>query len=109
MTQPFLDDDYQDRQRTDSENGRCQLCQRLQPLTFHHLIPKKVHRRTRYKKSYSREELNRGIDICRLCHVGLHRLYDEMTLAKGLNTLEKLRGDTAVQKHVRWVRKQKRL
>ena len=68
-----------------------------------------MHRRTRYKKNYTREQLNDGIDICRLCHKGLHRLFDEMTLAKEFNTLEKLRTDTAVQKHVSWVRKQKRI
>ncbi|MEM7333188.1 MAG: hypothetical protein AAF490_13955 [Chloroflexota bacterium] len=92
----------------DEKRGTCALCRRHQPLTFHHLIPKKVHRHTRYKKHFTRQQLNQGIYICRMCHSGLHQLYDEMTLAKELSTLERLREDTAVQKHVNWVRKQKR-
>lgn len=45
--------------------------------------------------------------ICRRCHSGLHKLYDEMTLAKQFNTLEALRNDPALQKHCAWVAKQK--
>jgi hypothetical protein len=51
--------------------------------------------------------LLQGITICHLCHKGLHRLYDEMTLAKCLSTLEALRADSAIQRHVAWVRKQR--
>jgi hypothetical protein len=66
-----------------------------------------MHRRPRFRKDYSREQLNAGIDVCRRCHSGLHRLHDEMTLAKQLNTLEALQEDDAVQRHVSWVSKQK--
>nr|WP_281282186.1 hypothetical protein [Aliikangiella marina] len=76
-------------------------------LTFHHLIPKKMHRRTFFRKTHTRDALNQGIWICRKCHSGLHKLFDEMTLAKQFNTLEKLKQNTAVQKHVTWVAKQK--
>lgn len=85
----------------------CELCERDVPLTFHHLIPRMVHKRNYFKKRYNKEELNQGIDICRKCHSGIHKLYDEMTLAKDFDTLEKLQTDSAVQKHVGWVRKQK--
>ncbi len=86
----------------------CELCGRQLPLTFHHLIPRKMHRRTRFKKSYSREELNQGIWVCLACHRGIHKLHDEMVLARDLNTLEKLQADPAVQKHIAWVGKQRR-
>lgn len=99
----------QSRSFSNNLDKSCDLCGRLRPLTFHHLIPRKVHRRTHYKKHYTKDQLNQGIDICRLCHRGLHCLYDEMTLAKELNSLERLREDTAVQKHINWVRKQKRI
>ena len=69
-----------------SKTGRCCLCGRDTELTFHHLIPRKVHRRARFRKHATRTELQAGIDLCRLCHRGLHRLYDEMTLAKRLNS-----------------------
>lgn len=85
----------------------CPLCDRAVPLTFHHLIPKKLHRRTRFKKSYSRAELNQGVLICRLCHNGIHDHYDEMTLAKEFDTFEKLQADASIQRHAEWVAKQR--
>lgn len=87
----------------------CQLCQRQVDLTFHHLMPRKMHRRTYFRKNFDKETLNQGIWVCRPCHKGLHRLYDEMTLAKRFNQLEKLLADEAIQKHVQWVSKQKSL
>ncbi len=90
------------------DHGDCALCRRSTRLTFHHLIPRKVHRRSFFRRKYSRDELQSGVDLCRLCHRGLHTLYDEMELAKRLSTLAALQQDPAVQKHVTWVRKQKR-
>ena len=89
------------------KTGHCCLCGRDTETTFHHLIPRKVHRRNFFRKTFAREALQKGIDLCRLCHKGLHRLYDEMTLAKRLSTLEALRADTAIQRHALWVRKQR--
>lgn len=90
-----------------ASKSSCCLCQRQVALTFHHLIPKKVHRRKRFQKAYTREQLNVGIHICRRCHNGIHRLYDEMTLAQQYNTLQALQEDPAIQRHVQWVAKQK--
>ncbi len=87
--------------------GQCPLCNRLTELTFHHLIPKSQHRKTWAKKKLSKEDKNRGLNICRLCHDGIHDLYDEKTLAKEMNTLELLRQNVALQKHSSWVAKQK--
>ena len=87
----------------------CELCMRRLALTFHHLIPKKMHRRTFFRKNYSREELNQGVYLCRACHSGLHKLYDEMTLAKQFNTLAQLKKDERIRSHSEWVAKQKRL
>lgn len=89
------------------KHGACDLCHRVTALTFHHLIPRKMHRRPRFRKTYSREQLNAGIDVCRACHTGIHRLHDEMTLAKHLNTLMALRDDDAIRRHVAWVARQK--
>jgi 5-methylcytosine-specific restriction endonuclease McrA len=85
----------------------CQLCARKCHLTFHHLIPRKVHRRSYFKKHYNKAQLNTGIMLCRLCHKGLHTLYDEMTLAKQFNNLSQLQADARISQHVDWVRKQK--
>lgn len=87
--------------------GKCPLCRRTTDLTFHHLIPRKMHRRTFFRKHYTKDELEVGIDICRQCHKGIHRNYDEMTLAKQFNSLEKLQADDTLSSFFSWVAKQK--
>lgn len=87
--------------------GTCPLCGRTTDLTFHHLIPCKLHRRKYWQKHFTKEERNAGVDICRLCHNGIHDLYDEMTLGKQFTTLEALLADERIAKHAAWVAKQK--
>ncbi len=91
------------------ESGKdsCQLCERYTYLTAHHLIPRKLHRRNWFRKHYTREELQRVVALCRDCHRGLHKLYDEMQLGKSYDSLEKLRADEAIMKHARWVSKRR--
>lgn len=49
--------------------GHYELCGRAQPLTFHHLIPRRNYRRGWFRKHFSKEEMNhRGLMICRLYH-----------------------------------------
>ena len=88
--------------------GCCPCCQRRQPLTFHHLIPKKLHRRVHFRKRYPRATLASGIMICRACHDGIHRLYGEMALGKRFNTLEALLEDPTLRRHFDWVARQRR-
>ncbi|WP_287280544.1 hypothetical protein [Okeania sp. SIO2G5] len=89
------------------KRGTCPFCGRETALTFHHLIPKKMHRRNYFKKNYSKTLLNQGVDICRPCHSGIHHRYDEMTLAKQFSSLDALMNDASLQKHFQWVAKQK--
>ena len=89
------------------KQGPCPLCHRTCALTFHHLIPRKLHRRTHFRKNYSKDQLNVGINICRQCHSGIHKQYDEMQLGKQFTTLEALRADEQLQRHFEWVSKQK--
>ncbi|MGR8946619.1 MAG: hypothetical protein ACU84Q_01135 [Gammaproteobacteria bacterium] len=91
-----------------SEKQRCELCARVSILSFHHLIPRKVHRRKRFKKHFTKEQLGSGINICQLCHRGIHKLYDEMTLATAFDTKDKLIADVSIHRHISWVKKQKR-
>jgi hypothetical protein len=88
--------------------GECPLCRRWVALTFHHLIPKKLHRRPRFKRFFSKAELNQGVFVCRLCHNGIHDHYDEMTLATEFPTLTRLQADPHIRRHAEWVAKQKR-
>ncbi len=87
--------------------GKCPLCGRDTDLTFHHLIPRKVHRRAHFKKNYSKAELSNGVDICRTCHSGIHRRYDEMDLAKRLSNIQALREDNELARFFAWVAKQR--
>jgi len=87
--------------------GHCALCDRTTRLTFHHLIPKKLHRRKHFKKHYDKATLQSGIDICTRCHSGLHTLFDEMTLGRSLNTITRLKENPMVAKHCDWVARQK--
>lgn len=85
----------------------CELCQAPRELTFHHLIPRKVHRRTFFKRNYDRDTLQAGVHLCRLCHSAVHRFFDEMTLAKQYASLEALRAAPELQRHASWARKQR--
>lgn len=86
----------------------CQLCSRKRPLTFHHLIPKKTHKKRRIRTKYRRSELHtRGLWLCRLCHRQLHRFYSEDHLAMELNTREALVTDPKIARFLTWARKQK--
>jgi hypothetical protein len=89
--------------------GVCELCGRVKPLTRHHLIPRAVHRKRRYKVRYEKQEMQRrSIMVCRLCHDGIHDLFpDEKQLAERFNTKEDLLADERLRKHIAWVRKQK--
>lgn len=66
-----------------------------------------MHRRTWFRKHYAREQLNSGVMICRRCHQGIHQRYDEMTLGKHFNNVEKLVSDPALAEHFAWVAKQR--
>lgn len=90
------------------ETARCATCDRATVLTFHHLIPRKLHRRKAFRRRFDRDALNRGILVCRACHSAIHRFYDEMTLGKHFATLEALRNDEALARHFAWVARQRR-
>jgi 5-methylcytosine-specific restriction endonuclease McrA len=71
------------RTRDDRQTGLCELCGRPdQSLTFHHLIPRRCHRKRRFRARFSLIEMrSRGLSICQLCHSGIHDLIpDELEL-----------------------------
>jgi len=87
----------------------CELCGREVGLTFHHLIPRKVHKRTRFIRRHGKEEMRAtGLWLCKLCHSGIHTITpNEKTLAESYYTRELLLEHEAIVRHIRWVRKQK--
>jgi len=98
--------------RIDADGRRlatCELCGRDQPLTFHHLIPRKNHRKARFQRRYSKSELRtRGLYLCRPCHLGIHDLIpDETELGERYHTKELLLAHEGIARHVAWVGRQK--
>lgn len=94
--------------RRSRPQGECPCCGRQLALTFHHLIPRKLHRRKHFRRHYAKAELARGMYICRDCHDGIHRTYSEMELAQSLATPEALCSDPALARHFAWVARQRR-
>jgi hypothetical protein len=91
-----------------SKAGICELCERKQPLTFHHLIPRHLHSKKKFRNKFSLEEMRkRGLNICKLCHDGLHDLFTEKELGEFYYTKELLIAQENIAKHIVWVRKQK--
>ncbi|MEC7523200.1 MAG: HNH endonuclease [Myxococcota bacterium] len=81
----------------------CALCGRDRPLTFHHLIPRTLHRKKRYQRALSKDELQRGVYLCRDCHDAVHRFVSEKELGASYRTLEALRAHPDIAKFARWV------
>jgi len=66
-----------------------------------------MHRRNFFRKKIDKNRLQQGIYICRQCHDGIHKMYNEMHLAKHLNSLDSLLEDERLQGYFKWVSKQR--
>ena len=87
---------------------KCELCGRENECTFHHLIPKCLHSKKWFKKYFTREEMNKGIMVCKYtCHREIPNLLTEKELGKNYNTLEKLKAHENVAKYIKFIQKQK--
>ena len=85
----------------------CELCDREQQLTFHHLIPKKNHKINYIKKKYSSININTyGINICRDCHKMIHKIIPHKSLALEYNSKEKLQNHSDLKKFILLVKTQ---
>lgn len=104
------DDDVADEDDVPLAPGLCSMCERSMPLTFHHLIPKKTHKKMMKRFGYTKEELHqRGVLICRPCHSVVHRTYGLETLAMDYNTLDKLLESVVIQRWIEFARRQRSL
>ena len=64
-------------------------------LTVHHLIPKQRDGRDGPTAA-----------ICSACHRQIHILFDNATLERVLNSIERLRDEPRMRRFLAWVRKQ---
>jgi hypothetical protein len=65
-----------------------------------------MHRRTHFKKNFTKDQLQTGIMLCRTCHSGIHKRFSEMELAKPLNTEALLKINNELERFFAWVSKQ---
>lgn len=89
---------------------RCALCHRVVPVSAHHLIPRAVHNKKRFRERFGIDEMrSRKIPLCRHCHRAVHELVPrERDLAEFYNTLAALRTHPGIVRHIAWAKKQKR-
>ncbi len=85
--------------------GQCVLCGRGPlPLTRHHLVPRRVHRKPRFRKAFSRQALQQQVIlVCRPCHNFIHYCRSEQDLALNHNTLETLRDIPELESFTDWL------
>lgn len=83
--------------------GACQLCARELELTFHHLIPRTLHSNKWFKKTFTRERMQSGLDLCRDCHSAIHQFVSEKELGRHVNTREALLAHPQIGRFVTWV------
>lgn len=88
--------------------SKCVFCKRDKELTFHHYIPKTLHRNKLFRKIYKREYMQtHGVDLCDDCHRAIHTFFTEKELGKTYNTKEKLFATEKVKNFIVWIKKQK--
>ena len=87
--------------------GTCVLCERLMPLTWHHLYPREMQKKFLRRGLMTEEDRNSGIRICRQCHNAIHRFFDNELLANKLHSVESLMQQESIQKWVAYASKQK--
>jgi hypothetical protein len=84
----------------------CELCQAEDAHNFHHLIPRTLHTNKWFKRRYTREQMQVGLELCKSCHSAIHHLIpDEKELGRDYNTREKLLAHPEVGKYVAWKRR----
>lgn len=100
------DEEYLDEVFDADRADTCTMCEREKPLTFHHLIPRKCHRKKWFQRHFEKTEMQtRGIYVCRDCHRHIHRSFTEQELGRHYNTYEALMEQEPIRKFVAWVKK----
>ncbi len=86
----------------------CELCHSEQAHSFHHFIPRTLHSNKWFKRRFTRQEMQQGIQVCKSCHLAIHDLIpDEKELGRDYNTMDKLLAHPEIEKYVRWKRRRK--
>ncbi len=82
----------------------CELCGREAPLTKHHLIPRALHGKPRYRRRFARSErLTAILWLCHPCHKHIHTVLGERELAEHYRSRESLIGHPEIRTFVEWL------
>lgn len=83
----------------------CELCQAEEAHNFHHFIPRTLHSNKWFKRRYTREQMQEGVQVCKQCHQTIHDLIPkEKELGRHYNTMDKLLAHPQVAGYVKWKR-----
>jgi len=95
--------------RMGTEAMLCELCQCEEAYNFHHFIPRTLHSNKWFKRRYTRQEMQQGMEVCKPCHSAIHDLIPkEKELGRSYNTREKLLSHPELQGYVQWKREKGR-
>jgi hypothetical protein len=86
--------------------GCCRLCERVMPLTAHHVFPKTTHKKLK-KRGADPNSLAKTMPLCRPCHSAIHSFITEWDMAMEFHTLEALLSHPKVQTWVPYAKKQR--
>ncbi|MBU2707665.1 hypothetical protein KCM76_16845 [Zooshikella marina] len=91
--------------KTPPRPEKCQLCDRPEQLTKHHLIPRTYHSRRQFRKLFTKGDMvTRILWVCTPCHKNLHATISEKTLGLEYNSLEKLLNNVEIARFVAWIK-----
>ena len=82
----------------------CEICDRdWVPLTYHHLIPKKVHAKVLKRGWHEESQLGNVAWLCRACHSFVHKMAGNEELGREWFTVERVLGREDVRRWAGWV------
>lgn len=93
-----------------SKMQECTLCKReIGELTFHHLIPRKMHDKKYIKKMHPQLDFkSHGIYVCKPCHQSIHLYISHRELASYYYSVDKLLQHKVLQKFISFNSKQRK-
>ena len=89
-------------------SDQCEMCERVTPLTRHHLYPTSEHDFFKKRNLCQPDRsLHEVAAVCRPCHTAIHGFADERTLGERYNTIESLLEVEQLRKFAHYMSKQK--
>ncbi len=82
----------------------CELCGRTASLTKHHMIPRALHGKPKYRKRFSRvERLTSILWLCHACHGHIHNVLSEREMAEQYLGRDALMAHEDIRVFVEWL------